>query len=1229
MGTLSDTVTLTAGATPDASKATFTAAPASIVANDTQTSTLTLTIKDANDNAITGVASSLNVNVTDSESHTPAVGKVTVTSITESATLGTYTAAFKGQLAGTYTLKPQMNGSNIGTLSAAVTLTAGTTPDGVQSTFVATPESIEANNVAVSTLNLTMKDAYGNALSGLAANLTLNVTDRQGAAPAAGKVTLSTVTETATPGVYSATLKGILAGDYTVKPQFDGNAIGTLSDTVTLTAGVLDGAQSSFTVNPASVMANNVEASTLTFTAKDANGNVISGLASSLSIDVKNSQNSAPQIGSVTLSNLTETGVTGVYTATLKGIQADTYTVKPQLSGSNIGTLSGTVIMTAGAADGVQSAFGASPRSIVADNTALSTLTLTLKDKFGNLISGIAGNLSLEVKDSEGAAVAADKVTVSSLTETGVTGVYTATLKGTLAGDYTVKPLNNSALIGTLSTTVTLMAGTPDGTKSVFTIAPDSIVADDVTTSTLTLTAKDAKGNAITGIASALSMVVKDSHDAVPADSKVTLGAIVESASQPGSYTATLRGKLADIYTVTPQFNGSAIGTLSDSITLTAGIPDGIAQSTFVASPRTITADNVATSTLTLTARDEYGNVIAGIASSLSVSVTNSLGTAPAEGSVTVSSVSETATPGVYTATLKGILADTYTVKPQANGNAIGTLSDTVSLTAGTPNGVKSAFSAAPDSIVADDVATSTLTLTAKDANGNAITGMAGSLSVVVTNSLNATPAEGKVTVSTVFESTTQPGTYTATLRGKLADTYTVKPQFSGSNIGTLSDTVTLTAGIPDGGLQSTFVASPHAVAADNTETSTLTLTTKDQYGNVITGIASSLSLTVTDSLGATPEEGRVTLSALTESSTGIYTATLKGTHADTYTLKPLLNGNNIGSLSDTVTLTAGAPDGVHSAFTTAPKSIVADDIAVSTMTFSAKDANDNVITGIARSLSIVVKDSHDATPQEGDVIVSEVIESATPGIYTATLRGKLAGTYTVEPQFNHADIGSLGDSVTLTAGVPDTGSTTTFVASPRSIAADNAETSTLTLTVKDKFGNVISGIAANLTLEVKDSEGAAPETGKVTVTSLVETGSTGIYTATLKGSLAGNWIVKPRYNSMAMGNLGDTVTLTAGVPDGAKSAFAAAPTSIVADDVTTSTLTFTAKDVYNNAISGIASSLSVKVSDGEGNAPAEGKVTVSGMTESATPGIYTATLRGKLAGDWTVKPQYLSLIHI
>ncbi|WP_175606939.1 Ig-like domain-containing protein, partial [Serratia marcescens] len=144
-----------------------------------------------------------------------------------------------GDKADSYTVIPQYNGNPVGDLEVPVELKAGDTPDGTQSTFATpSPQSIIANGTDTSTLTFTAKDAKGNVINDLT-DVTFAVTAAdvtpQLAGKAASPVTVSAVTN-AGNGTYTAQLSGTLAGTYTVTPQNGGSPVGSLSDTVTLTA---------------------------------------------------------------------------------------------------------------------------------------------------------------------------------------------------------------------------------------------------------------------------------------------------------------------------------------------------------------------------------------------------------------------------------------------------------------------------------------------------------------------------------------------------------------------------------------------------------------------------------------------------------------------------------------------------------------------------------------------------------------------------------------------------------------------------------------------------------------------------------------------------------------------------------------------------------------------------------------------------------------------------------
>ncbi|MEX5365341.1 invasin domain 3-containing protein, partial [Pseudomonas guariconensis] len=68
-------------------------------------------------------------------------------------------------------------------------------------------------------------------------------------------------------------------------------------------------------------------------------------------------------------------------------------------------------------------------------------------------------------------------------------------------------------------------------------------------------------------------------------------------------------------------------------------------------------------------------------------------------------------------------------ILPHYQGAVLGTLKDTVTLTTGPIAAKRSRLVAAPDSIDADGSKTSTLTLTAKDAEDNPVTNLADKLS--------------------------------------------------------------------------------------------------------------------------------------------------------------------------------------------------------------------------------------------------------------------------------------------------------------------------------------------------------------------------------------------------------------------------------------------------------------------------------------------------------------------
>lgn len=120
---------------------------------------------------------------------------------------------------------------------------------------------------------------------------------------------------------------------------------------------------------------------------------------------------------------------------------------------------------------------------------------------------------------------------------------------------YTAVP--SSSLTYTYITPVKI-TGEFEAEKSIFSLNPQKINADNIDTSNLIFIPKDKFGNTMSGMAKVIKFSIKDHNGNTPSTPDITLSNIEEHA--PGEYTASLKGTLNGEYTIEPSIDGKMTG---------------------------------------------------------------------------------------------------------------------------------------------------------------------------------------------------------------------------------------------------------------------------------------------------------------------------------------------------------------------------------------------------------------------------------------------------------------------------------------------------------------------------------------------------------------------------------------------------------------------------------------------------------------------------------------------
>ncbi len=1071
----------------------------------------------------------------------------------------------------------------------------GTTPSitvgpGAVASFALTGTPATVVSGTPASVVVTAQDAYANTVTGYTGTVHFSSNDALATLPGdytfiggdAGAHTFTNAYTLLTAGTDSITTTD------TISPAVTGTAF------INVTPGAASGANSTIAASPTSIQANGTSTSTITVQLKDVTGNNLVAGGNAVALSATNGG---------TIGVITDNG-NGTYTATLTssttaGVSSISGTV--DLAPIAIGT---TVTFKPGPA----ASFAVSGPATANAGTA-GSYTVTAKDAFGNTATGYLGTVHFTSSDSQASLPANYAFTA------GDAGVKTFSVTLKTAGNQTVTATDTVTPSITGTSPATAVAGLGvDASASTVTASPSTQLADGTHTATVTVTLLDQYGNPVAGKAVAVSatgsatlssggtgtsdaagVATFTSTDTTP--ETVTYSATGDSvsltqqasvifstgvldhivlspsnasiSSDGGSQAYTVTGydatnhSLGDLtststFTITP--DGSCVNAtatcsaivagahtvtahnsgFTDTATLTvnAGLPN-TATSTITASPASVVADNT-TSTITVRLKDAAGNNVP--TSGGVVALNSSLA-----GSV-LSAVTDNGN-GTYTATVKSTVAGTTTITGTLGAAA---LASTTSVTF-VPGPATHFVVSAPGSATAGTPVT--VSVTAKDAFGNTATGYLGTV--------HFTSTDGSATL---------PGNYGFVSGDNGVNTFPVTFKTAGSQTVTATDTLTGTINGTTGGVgvnpgpvsqtTSTMTASPASVPADNSSTSTVNVTLKDAYGNIVPG------KTVTLGAGA----GSSNWNPATDITNGSGVASFA---VWDNTVENIVY--NAVDTSDALALT----DTATVAFTAGP---------IASITLNP--ANATVAAGVGQTYHVRGYDAygHDL----GDVTGSSTLTIVGGTCVGATCSANVAGTHSVQ-----ATDGALTAfaNLTVTPG-PASAAASTITASPSSLTADGVSTSTITVQLKDQYFNNVtaSGGIVNLSATGSATLSANP----------AHDNGNGTYTATLTApNTAGTSTISGTLGGVAIG--GSALVTFGAVPpgpaSGATSTITAAPGTIVADGTSTSTITVHLKDASGIPLTSGGDDVELSASNGTLAPAAPLKATDN------HDGTYTATL--------------------
>ena len=1057
--TASPTVTFTPGA-PSLANSTITLLPAGPTVTVGTAVTVTVTLRDANNNPLTSGGSTVVI---------ARSGTGSLTTTTDNAN-GTYTSTLNSAVLGSATLSATVGGSAITSGNPVITYTGGTATQIAENG--GNNQSAVAGSAVATNPSVVVRDANGNPVSGVSVTFTVtggggSVTGGAQTTNASGIATVGGWTLGATVGTNTLeATSGSLAGSPILftATGFVGAASAATSTITSNVGAVSSGGTASITVQLKDANNNNLSTNggavlltptsgsitglafagsgawTATFTASASGAVTINGTINgaaivddavitvspgsnqTISINGGNSQSAAAGSPVAIAPSVI---VRDAATNPVPGVSVD-FAVTGGGGSTNPASIATVVTNASGIASLTSWTLGstAGPNTLTATSTGLTgspitftatgvagaaaTATSQVTTAAGSVTAGGSTTITVQLRDASSNPLTSSGGSVTLQTTLGTIGpvsdnadgTYTATLSTTTSGTATITGRINGSLI-TDNAVVTVSVAGATASQSVATVPPGTAGA----LTTVIIQARDAQGNNLTAGGAAVDVTVSGAN---------TVAQFAATDNGNGTYTATYTPTVAGTDALTIRLGGAPIGGSPYSSVVSAGALNNffVEQSGGGAIGSQVAG---ASFSIRITARDASGNTVttfSGGANTIDLTSTGALTGAPITTAAFVN--------GVLTRSVTITNTGTFTLTATRTvGGTPSTASSSFVVASNVASAATTLITAAPASVTGGTA--STITVQTRDAQNNPLTTSAGTVTLATTlGSLSGVTNNGN-------------GTYSATLSTSTAGSATITGTINGAAI-VDNEVVTVTIGVAAGA--TTQITTAAASITANNSSTTITVQAKDAQGNNLA--TSGGALVLNTSLGS--------ITGQTDNTNGTYTATLNSaTATGTATVTGSIGGNAI-------------TDNAVVAFVAGPATVAQSTISVT---------SNAVTVGTAVTVTVQLRDvnSNNLATAGGTVLISRTGTGAITattnngdGTYTATLNSAIVGSAVISATLGGSAITSGNQTVTFSSDAA------TQVAlnggDAQSATAGTAVATNPSVVVRDANGNPVGGVS-------------------------------------------------------------------------------------------------------------------------------------------------------------------------